>query len=196
MVEPTLLRLADPGQTPDIAPPGLELLTITEAAEVLGVSRETVRLRVRRGKMAATKLNGQWYVHLDNPAPTTRVRPRVRVAVDLPVETLDRPGSDPGLHEGHEPGQTDHGVVRASLAVAEAEVRRLETTVGVLQQECDRLHDLLRAEQETRRREVSELHVLLQRAQAQIPLPTAAAQPVAAPPAEPVQRRRRWWWPW
>jgi hypothetical protein len=57
---------------------------------------------------------------------------------------------------------------------------------------------LLQGEQEARRREVQELHVLLQRAQAQIPMPTVqAGQPEATDePAAPSERsHRRWWWP-
>src|SRR3712207_2859750 len=38
--------------------------TITEAAKRLGISREALRLRVRRGRVLASKSNGQWYVHL------------------------------------------------------------------------------------------------------------------------------------
>jgi hypothetical protein len=82
-------------------------------------------------------------------------------------------------------------------------LRQLEAENSFLRQECAQLHDLIRIEQESRRREqdhhqqqVSELHVLLQRAQAQIPMPTAAAS--AEPQdTEPVEEtpKRRWWWP-
>ena len=159
-------------------PPGV---TIAEAARALGISREAIRQRLRRGTLPATKVNGQWYIHLDQathhePESTASATPE-------PTPTGDTRLTDP-------PDGSADGVGYTRL------VTHLEQEITFMREELQRKDELLRLEQETRRREVSELHVLLQRAQAQIPLPVAAAQPIAAPPAEPVEHRRRWWWPW
>lgn len=82
------------------------------------------------------------------------------------------------------------GAAGVAEAVAAAEVRRLEELVAILREELD-----------ARRREVQELHILLQRAQtpALPPPPTAApggpAPPVQSAPAPPRRTPRplRWW---
>jgi hypothetical protein len=149
---------------------------IAEASRVLGISREGVRQRIRRGQLAATKVDGQWWI----------VLPEHDVA---PIGTPNGLGPNQSrVHPDTEPNRTPYRVLTTQL---EADNR-------FLRQECERLHELLRAEQDTRRREVQELHVLLQRAQAQIPMPAAAARlPEDNDEQPPAQepRRRRWWWP-
>jgi len=54
-----------PDQTPDS---DQGRYTITEAAVRLGISREALRLRIRRGKVLSAKSGGVWYVYL--PADT------------------------------------------------------------------------------------------------------------------------------
>lgn len=41
-------------------------LTVAEAAEVLGISRDAVRKRIARGTLQATKQDGEWTVNLDD----------------------------------------------------------------------------------------------------------------------------------
>lgn len=53
-------------------------LTLDEAAAVLGISREAVRLRIRRGTLAGERVGGIWSVTLDGRSPTDH--------------TTDRPG--------------------------------------------------------------------------------------------------------
>jgi len=43
---------------------------VTTAAELLGISEEAVRARIRRGKLAAEKVGALWRVHLPNGEPT------------------------------------------------------------------------------------------------------------------------------
>lgn len=41
-------------------------LTVAEAAEVLGISRDAVRKRIARGTLQATKQDGEWTIDLDD----------------------------------------------------------------------------------------------------------------------------------
>lgn len=159
---------------------------ITEASQVLGITREAIRQRIRRGQLDAVKIDGTWSILLDGP----------------PL------GSTSPLHMG----EPNHSAVQVPVPPSIGEYNRLldqlEAENRFLRQECAQLHDLIRVEQENRRQEnehhqqqVSELHILLQRAQAQIPMPAAAATPPQdSTPAEPERSsqktpRRRWWWP-
>lgn len=46
---------------------GRQGLTVAEAAEILGISRDGVRKRIERGTLEAEKLDGEtWTVYLDN----------------------------------------------------------------------------------------------------------------------------------
>ena len=191
-------------------PPGL---TITQAAQRLGINRDTIRQRVRRGTLPATKIGKQWYIHLDGPGTASGTIRDVfspgspdTGSATVPPTVRDGDPDDTAIVTDTDPDRA----ARGALATAQAEIARLETTVTILQGQCDQLHELLRAEttqfhellrgeQEAHRRDVSELHVLLQRAQAQIPMPTLAAQPQEQTTDQPMpqqSRRQRWWWPW
>jgi hypothetical protein len=61
-------------------------LTLDEAAAVLGISREAVRLRVRRGTLAGQRVKGVWYVASVGWSPTDH-------ATNQPT---DRPGRGRG----------------------------------------------------------------------------------------------------
>lgn len=148
---------------------------IAEASARLGISREGVRQRIRRGQLAATKIDGQWWILLPDPTG----------------EPTSTPTSmDP--NQSRTPSNLQPNRIPYTLLTTQ-----LEAENQFLRQECERLHELVRGEQDTRRREVQELHVLLQRAQAQIPMPTLAApqQVDDVQPNTPEPRRRRWWWP-
>ena len=175
-------------------------LTITEAAELWGVTRETIRQRVRRGQLVARKVDGQWYLTGDQPRPKTRANRR-RLTRSL---TADDHAADPGQTKASTTVDREANP-SIELMLARVNVQQLEQTVSILQEQLDRTHAALRAEQEAlrgeqeaHRRDVSELHVLLQRAQAQIPMPTIAARPQEQPediPTPQTSQRRRWWWP-
>ena len=186
-------------------------VTVTEAAERLGIHRDTLRQRVRRQTIDALKIGGQWYVRIDQPQlqPVTAVPDSPPPPATVDPDTSQQPSPDTV--------PDSFTATSSDLALAQAELRRADDLARILQghydqlqemfrTETERLHELLRAEQETRRREVSELHILLQRAQAAIPLPAGSPQSPAAqpdppvqpvgPPTEPRPPRRRWWWLW
>jgi excisionase family DNA binding protein len=62
-------------------------LTVTEAADQLGISVEAVRQRLKRGTLRHTKREGRVYVHLDDDQPTDRTTDRA-TDHDALVESL------------------------------------------------------------------------------------------------------------
>ena len=66
------------GQPPDRPH---DRLTLDEAAAILGVNREAVRSRVRRGSLSGEKIAGVWYVSLAG-----------QVATGRPADRPPRPG--------------------------------------------------------------------------------------------------------
>jgi hypothetical protein len=154
------------------------LLPFAEAAAQLGISREALRKRITRGRVTALRRGGQWFVNLNHNGHEP--------------DTLDVSDSPDSVRTRSRPS-----VLSGSGGAAE--IRRLEELVASQRDELSFLREQLQGEQEARRREVSELHILLQRAQAPVPLPAGADhedenQPTPVEPAQ--ERRRRWWWPW
>ncbi len=82
--------------------PGQERVTLTEAALHLGVSRDALRLRLRRGKLAAVKVDGVWYVDLPRTATTDTT------AVMTPDKVNDDPRTDPDTGHGHDTARVGH----------------------------------------------------------------------------------------
>ena len=150
-----------------------------EAAVQLGISHEALRKRITRGRVRALRRGGQWFVNLNHNGH----QPDTRDASDSPdtVRTRPRPSVQ-------------------SNSSAIAETRRLEELVAAQRDELRFLREQLQGEQEARRREVSELHILLQRAQASGALPAGVThddepQPSPLEPSPESPHRRRWWWP-
>ena len=123
----------------------MALVTLAEAAHHLGVSVDTVRRRLQKGE-----LKGQ-----------QQARPQGFIwLIDIPEET--EPSSSVAG------SQVDAEVnSEVSLAACQAEISRLESMVAMLQDRVNAQQEEL----EARRREVQELHVLLQQAQAALPAP-------------------------
>jgi predicted ArsR family transcriptional regulator len=117
----------------------MALVSLAEAASRLGVSVDTVRRRLQKGE-----LRGQQQA-------------RAQGYVWL-IEIEEEP--DPG----NSPADAEH-ISQISVAACQAEIGRLEGMVAMLQ---DRVNSQ-ETELEARRREVQELHVLLQQSQAALP---------------------------
>jgi len=81
---------ADTGQ-------GATGLSVSQAAEQLGLSANAVRHKIRRGTLPASKLNGEWRIHLvaDSPEDMRHrlaASPRTGAVADSPQHMLeDRP---------------------------------------------------------------------------------------------------------
>jgi hypothetical protein len=195
-------------------------LTVAAAAQALTTSREAIRQRIRRGTLQATKVDGEWRIFLEHQSTSTRLASHsygtaappnpMPYMMDRSGATYTKPPTPYGVVDGtnlHTPSEAlDHNIsdppVRDDVAAVAAAYQQLVAQVReenqFLKDELRRKDELFHTEQEAHRRDVSELHVLLQRAQAQIPMPTAAAQPEEHPPESPAsseQSRRRWWWP-
>jgi len=155
------------------------------------MNRETLRQQVRRGKVSASKIDGHWYVDV------SAIPSMAGSLSGTPPSAMN--GSVNGaVASASAPLSTDSTVESVLVTQLTSENQVLRDDVAFLRDELRRKDELLRAEQDTRRREVQELHVLLQRAQAQIPMPTAAAQQPDDSDEQPSAqqpRHRRWWWP-
>jgi hypothetical protein len=184
-----------PFDHPDHGQPPVTELGLTDAAHVLGLSREAVRSRIRRGILSARKRNGAWVVTVTTP---TTVTPPV---MTTPGDHLTM-GNDHPADQGEPPGEAAD---RPRIApVVNGEVRRLEELVTVLREELT----ARRAEVERLQRQAENYQVLLLRAGAALP---AGASPVAAGKGEQVGKskasidafdspksppRRPWWRRW
>ncbi len=80
-----------------------EKLSLKEAAERLGISKEAVRKRIKAGKLRATLVSGKWQIFADELPPISDQRPR---STELTDELTK---------------------VRQESAVARAELARLES---------------------------------------------------------------------
>ena len=157
---------------PDVRPPvnghvpaGL---TIDQAATALGLSREAVRHRVRRGTLAGERVNGQWRVHIDRTRPARR-----------PAD--ERPGEQAGASR--------------EIARLEELVSVLKTESGQLRGELAWFHDRLEAA-EAERAELRRLLAQAQNAQSARTIgPPTGDPPTPSPTTEaPAAPRRRSWW--
>ena len=115
---------------------GQDLLDIASVAGRIGITPEAVRKRIARGSLEATKQDGRWYVAMDG-------------------------------QDGHGPASTTANQKPDAPHWQERE----QDASGQRQDDKDRLIDVLQGqvrsqgdELDARRREVQELHVLLQQA--------------------------------
>lgn len=128
------------------------LVTVIEAAKFLGVSEETIKRRIRRGE-----LNGH-----QQPRPQG-----YSWMVDIPDEILDRTtthNNTTTTQHHHNNHNTDHNTDHNPN---NGEIQRLDQMINILQEQMTLQQEELGA----RRREVQELHVLLQQAHAALPAP-------------------------
>ena len=119
-----------------------------EAARRLGVSVATIRRRLHSGELQGfqepTSQGFKWL--LEVPELTT---------VGTPRKSHSQTNS-----EGVSDGASDLGDGMSGVSTTEGEVAALKETIAILREEL-----------EARRRDVQELHVLLQQAQAALPAP-------------------------
>jgi excisionase family DNA binding protein len=131
----------------------MALVTLAEAAHRLGVSVDTVRRRLQRGELRGQQqARPQGYVWLIELENNTEHN-----------SSADRPA---GAEQGSQ----------GCVAGCQTEINRLEQMVAMLQDRVTAQDTELAA----RRKEVSELHVLLQELQRSLPAPM----------------ERRSWWKW
>ena len=127
----------------------MELVTMAEAARRLDVTVETVKRRLRRGELQGHK----------QPRPQG-----FTWLVEMPEDTGDR-DSTPSVPPSDTP-------------TSNAEVHRLEDMISLLQKELDITREELehqrsmyQSELVSKNKQIEQLHILLQQAQAALPAP-------------------------
>lgn len=150
----------------------MERVPITEAASRLGVSTDTVRRRIRKGELPAhQQRTPQGYVWM----------------VELPEDAQGQSGTQSqgqvGPQEPRPQAEPESKPQAEREAEGRGEAKRQETAAGEVQALQELVH-VLQEELTARRREVQELHVLLQQAQA---LPPGRSETWEA------AARRPWW---
>jgi excisionase family DNA binding protein len=130
----------------------MELVTMTEAAQRLGVSTDTIKRRLRRGELKGRK----------------RPRPQgFTWLIELEAEVENGNGTRAATH-AHTDASTD-----ASTGASD----HLEDFIASLQSQVAAQQAQLVAKDhqiETKDRQIEQLHVLLQQAQAALPVPKEA----------------------
>jgi excisionase family DNA binding protein len=157
--------------TTDQTPDSDHRYTITEAAQRLGISREALRLRIRRGRVLATKSGGQWYVHLP---PDTGADGRADSDPDTTADT------DQGERVAE---------LREELGHARAEINRLWSALAVRDRELERKDAIILAL--SQRPALPAPQGLGERAGEGATMPVEAAETGEKPPVP-----SRPWWKW
>jgi hypothetical protein len=124
-------------------------VSIAEAGHRLGVSQDTVRKRLRLGELTGTQV---------------RAPGGFRWMVELPE---DVPGAETKKNGNKEAEDREDQSLAESVAALSARVEGQQELIEALQSQIQSQKDQL----EARGREVQELHVLLQQAQAALPAP-------------------------
>jgi hypothetical protein len=162
----------------------MEVVDISEAAQRLGISVHAVRRRLYRGQLQGRKeKTGRWLVVLEEGMRG----PLAGTGEELEDEGEETsPGEVAVLRELVDTLQTQLATLQQHLdSQAALFEKQLTSQAATFQTQLDRQH----GELEARRREVAELHVLLQQAQRQLPAPQGDGQ-------APAGSRRRRFWPW
>lgn len=120
---------ADPTNDRTVVP--TDALTVAEAAEALGITTEAARMRVKRGTLSSTRVDGTVYVLLDRPNP----RPNGPNAGSND-QPNPRPNGSVGGPNGRTNGHPDTGA--GALLAAKDE------TISHLRRELDARNEELR----------------------------------------------------
>jgi excisionase family DNA binding protein len=122
----------------------LTTVTVADAAELLGLSTEAVRMRVKRGTLASTKMGGTVYVLLDGP----NERPNAKPNAGPNIGTNGRPNPRPNVettpmvanlreHNADLRDQVEH--LRRELDTRNEELRRKDTIIMAMTQRIPEL---------------------------------------------------------
>jgi hypothetical protein len=127
----------------------MELVTMTEAARRLDVTVETVKRRLRRGELQGHK----------QPRPQG-----FAWLIEMPEDTGDQDSTP--------------SVTPSDTPTSNAEVHRLEDMISLLQkelaiarEELEHQRSMYQSELVSKNKQIEQLHILLQQAQAALPAP-------------------------
>ena len=152
---------------------GERTVPISEAAAILGISKDAVRMRVKRGTLRSEKRDGRVYVHLN----------------DVPDADAD---ADPNALVDDLRDQVAY--LRGQLDVRAEEIRRRDIIVSQLTQATSNLTDRLRVLTEgDARRDAPAPSAAPAVSPEETPVTVANASPGPAPPAGGTEAQRPWW---
>ncbi len=142
----------------------MPLVSLAEASEHFGVSIYTIKRRIQRGELSGRRQGGAsnspWVVDL--PTAGSSHSATASAVADIPDASA--------------------GATAAEVLILRELVDTVRGQLDVLQQQLQSQRESHQAELDARRREVQELHVLLQQTQAALPAPKVAG--------------RHWWRLW
>jgi hypothetical protein len=122
----------------------LTTVTVADAAELLGLSTEAVRMRVKRGTLASTKIGSTVYVLLDGPDERPNVKPNARPNTTTNGRPNPRPNVDAApmvanlqAHNTDLRDQVEH--LRRELDTRNEELRRKDTIIMAMTQRIPEL---------------------------------------------------------
>jgi len=121
-------------------PDELTTVTVSDAAELLGLSTEAVRMRVKRGTLASTKIGGTVYVLLDGPSERPNVKPNARTNDRAnPRRNIEAAPVVANLQEHNADlrDQVEH--LRRELDTRNEELRRKDTIIMAMTQRIPEL---------------------------------------------------------
>ncbi len=165
-------------------------LTVSEAADELGISAEAVRSRVKRGTLRSTKEGGTVYVLIPGPAPDDQTRPgydqtragRDRTSGQTALEH-DRTGDQAELVESL---LDQLAYMREQLAEEREARRRADTIMAQLSQANAEQARTIRALEPPR--DEPHVHETVSETPEGTETPSDRGEPEAS-----IQRRSSWW---
>ncbi len=175
---------------------------MADAARLLGVSLDTVKRRVKRGELVAvqekTSRGFRWVVVLPEAEPFAPEQEGPSEQLTRELHASDRgqfarphgaaPADAPAASHAA-PAESEH--LQGLVATLQGHIDDLRGEVGTLREQLGVKDQQL----EARVREISELHVLLQRAQAAaLPAPTSSTS--TEPSTVERMSSRPWWAFW
>jgi hypothetical protein len=188
---------------------------VATAARMLGITTDGVRRRIARGRLQGVRVDGRWQVVLSGTESVLRETEQDTTPIDIrsvkPDAVRDNQDSQPDRPE--QPDATRSGQDTTVTGIAQDLIDTLKRENERLWTELEARTEALRQEQETRAREVSELHRLLQEAHT-LALPAAQHRgqdmtnttPVESQPRpQPIEEqetmvqqdsKRPWWKLW
>ncbi len=142
--EPTSDQTGSPYDRTVDHPAELTTVTVADAAELLGLTTEAVRMRVKRGTLASTKVGGTVYVLLEGPNERLNVKPNSGPNSRTNGRPNPRPNveSDPAVanlreHNADLRDQVEH--LRRELDTRNEELRRKDTILMAMTQRIPEL---------------------------------------------------------
>ncbi len=158
---------------------------LSEAATLLGLSLDTARKKVQRGKLPAEKDGNRWYVLMDavgqveQDGATTASPEQIQdTSRTEPEVVLERPGQ----HHADEVA-----VLREFLTAREEEIGFLRSEMGRQREDMSKQRD--QWAEESRRKDV----IIAELTQQLKALPAQVKEEVTATTPPPPTPRRSWW---